>query len=114
MAQIIVTCDRWLGFGTRYIVRVDGDEAGRLGRKTKPVQVDVDPGRYTVAVDYNGRTTPVKHVLVEATDAVRFALQFGSVGAEVLRGIAKPWRERVSEPIGAPGVSNIMTLVSID
>lgn len=109
MASIVVVCDRWLGLAARYIVRIDGREVGRLGRRSKRVVVAVDAGRHSVLVDYNGRTTPTKDVEVGHTGEVCFELIFPySYAAVFMRGLNRP-------PFGQPafprGVTDIMALV---
>ncbi|MDP9093137.1 MAG: hypothetical protein M3N95_09415 [Actinomycetota bacterium] len=101
MSAIVVSCDRWLGLGSKYSVRVDGREVGRLGRRAKSVRANVDAGPHSVLVEYNGNKTPAQHLDLAQTDEVRFTLDFGAASALVARNILMPWNRHISQPIGA-------------
>jgi hypothetical protein len=72
--KIVVVCERWLGLGARYAVRVDGREVGRLGRRTKRVTAEVAAGKHSVLVDYNGQTTAAQQVNLDERDTATFQL----------------------------------------
>lgn len=114
VAQIIVSCDRWLGFGARYVVRLDGQEVGRLGRRSKVVRTHVLSGSHTLVVDYNGRLTPSETVDLGQDEIAQFELQFGSLVAGAMLAAMKPWRDRVREPASASGEVSFMALERVD
>lgn len=106
MATISVSCNKWLGLSKRYVVRIDNREAGRLGWRSKRVVIKAEAGTHAVLVDYNGRTTPVAKVAVSEAEEVDFELTF--TWPDVVRTAR---RQRLSDPIGAPGEVDYMTLV---
>lgn len=113
MPQIAVTHQGWLGLGARYVVRVDGIEVGRLGRKTKEVAVDVPTGEHTVLVDYNGQTSSPQRVDLADGETARFELTFVSAAAAVASSALKPPRNRISDPVGARGETALVALVPL-
>jgi len=114
MAQIVVVCERWLGLGARYVVRVDGHEVGRLGRKAKRVAADVSPGEHSVLVDYMGRTTSTQQVQLGEGDTAIFQLTFGSVAATVVSSARRPLRRKLADPIATRGEVSTMALTRLD
>jgi hypothetical protein len=63
MAAIIVQHSGWLGLKAgSYVVLVDGNEIGHLGRTAKRVEAQVDAGAHTVEVVAWGRSTGVAKV----------------------------------------------------
>jgi hypothetical protein len=63
MASIIVQHHGWLGLKVEgYTVLVDSKEIGRLGRRLKRVECQVDEGTHTVEVVACGRSTGVTNV----------------------------------------------------
>ncbi len=114
MSECVVECRRWLGFSKRYVVRVDGLEIGRLGRRSKEVTVDIRPGRHSFVVDYNGQSTPEEHADLAPDENVRYELVFTATYRQILgRELAKSPSERVRHPIAAPGESSLMRLVRL-
>jgi hypothetical protein len=67
--------------GSKYAVRVDGKEVGRLGRRSKSVRANVERGSHSVVVQYNGNQTPAEQLDVAGTGEVRLTLVFGSASA---------------------------------
>lgn len=114
MARISIICDRWLGFGTHYVVRIDGREVGRLGRKTKEVGADVSNGKHSVVVAFGGQSTAPAEVDLGDDETASFTLVFGSVAAGIGLAAMKPLRQRIKEPIAPVGETSFMALVRTD
>lgn len=100
MSAIIVTCDRWLGLGAKYVVKVDGREVGRLGRRTKGIRTSVDAGSHEVSVEFNGNSTPRQTFDIAESEEVRLAVTFGSTRGLLATTRSLPWKERLTRPIG--------------